>query len=616
MPPSLRVALLAVLSSCLMCGVVRVCGLAIDLPEAVVLGELRDWLVHPITTPVTFAGESAFPVTCRPSAFESGGDVATAAPCLRLSNGLISRTFTLAPDFGTVDAYSHSARASLLRTLRPEARLSLDGRVYDVGGLQLDPASEPERAYANRSAWRLTRSSDAWTYLSYATSAPEATYPWTPGTRFSPKDTHWPPLGLHVAVTWRAPDSALSTHRALVVQTHYEMYEGIPLLAQWLTVNGSALSGATVLIDAVQVLSLAVNQDYSPVAFAPYPTNPPTVNNDVLSRLYVATDQAHSTAVVWQNDAQLGDTPGAAEPELNVTYTAGPGVLLSAASPNSASATASSTASVDRHLRGQPSFSSFTSFRVFLLVTDTVDRERHGLSVRALTRTLAPATLENPVFFHATDASSAGIRAAVDQMAAVGFELLILSFGTSFDLESTNATYVQQMKEDIAYAHSKGIEVGGYDLIVWTRDAGEEWNAVSPDTNATHGDACIASGWYDRLLELAVTFIQTTGLSAVETDGPYPGRRVQPPLHDLCTPRLPRRPLTFSLPVGMISLSPLLRLPVRVHQALAPRGSGRQRVPADASAGGVLPRAALPQRLHTRAGRLLLRRDQQISARL
>jgi len=47
-----------------------------------------------------------------------------------------------------------------------------------------------------------------------------------------------------------------------------------------------------------------------------------------------------------------------------------------------------------------------------------------------------------------------------------------------------------QMKSEIAYANSKGIEVGGYDLIVWTRGGvPEEYVAVGGQ------GACIASSW-------------------------------------------------------------------------------------------------------------------------
>ena len=45
-------------------------------------------------------------------------------------------------------------------------------------------------------------------------------------------------------------------------------------------------------------------------------------------------------------------------------------------------------------------------------------------------RILAPVTTENPIFMHLTDLSSKGIRSAVDQCVAVGFEMIIFSFGS------------------------------------------------------------------------------------------------------------------------------------------------------------------------------------------
>ena len=47
------------------------------------------------------------------------------------------------------------------------------------------------------------------------------------------------------------------------------------------------------------------------------------------------------------------------------------------------------------------------------------------------------------------------------------------------------------MKAEIAYANSKGIEVGGYDLIVLTRDSDipAYWHDIGGD------GTCIASNW-------------------------------------------------------------------------------------------------------------------------
>ena len=86
-----------------------------------------------------------------------------------------------------------------------------------------------------------------------------------------------------------------------------------------------------------------------------------------------------------------------------------------------------------------------------------------------LTQTLAPHVTENPIFFHMTDSSSDAVRAAVDQMVEVGFDMLIYSFGSDFVLETDDPDYLSSIASDIAYANSKGVEVGGYDLICLDR---------------------------------------------------------------------------------------------------------------------------------------------------
>lgn len=497
-----------------------------DLPIGVLSGVVPDWLVTSISWPVELLpAASSLPCTdllLQHSTSTGSEQRPWLCECVQLTNGLISRTFLFGPTCGwaTVDLYSHSAQQSLLRAVAPEAMLIMDGVSYPLGGLKQNDSSE--FAFAYREQWALTLDPTAWSYKSHHTSTPEPVYEWTPGTRHSPPDTVWPPAGLHLTVELQPPVSAPPAHRALTVQLHYEMYAGVPCMGQWVTVaavnttsspassssssfsfvspHTTAAPAPAVVIDAVTVASLAVNFEYSPLVFTPYLPDPPTVTDAILSRLYPFADQPHGVNISWINDPHTGQSQGAMEPLLTANYTLGPAVRLTAGSGE-----------------------QFDSFRLFLLVTDTVEKERWGLSVRATTRVLTPATMENPIFFHNTNATSAGIRAAVDSMAAVGFEMMILSFGSEFDLESSNVTYIQQMYDDIAYAASKGIEVGGYDLIVWTRDVGEYWNAVDPATNATHGDACAASEWIDQLTHLATRFIAATGLAAVETDGPYPG---------------------------------------------------------------------------------------------
>ena len=53
------------------------------------------------------------------------------------------------------------------------------------------------------------------------------------------------------------------------------------------------------------------------------------------------------------------------------------------------------------------------------------------------------------------------VKAVLDQMAEVGFEMMIYSFGSGFSIETSNETEIQRIAGDIAYARSKGIEVNG-----------------------------------------------------------------------------------------------------------------------------------------------------------
>lgn len=72
-------------------------------------------------------------------------------------------------------------------------------------------------------------------------------------------------------------------------------------------------------------------------------------------------------------------------------------------------------------------------------------------------------------------------------------------------------------------------QVGGYDLICLDRghggyggNVGDQWDAV--DASGQLGaDACFASGWVDKLTGLVRNFVNKTGLSMLETDGPYGG---------------------------------------------------------------------------------------------
>jgi hypothetical protein len=81
------------------------------------------------------------------------------------------------------------------------------------------------------------------------------------------------------------------------------------------------------------------------------------------------------------------------------------------------------------------------SVRAFELFRDGTDRERRGLAQRRMYRVAAPWSQENPIMVHVISSRPDVIRNMIDQAAEVGFELIILSFGSGLNMESTDPAY-------------------------------------------------------------------------------------------------------------------------------------------------------------------------------
>lgn len=343
-----------------------------------------DWLVDSVTTPCTFAQNADGSWT--------------------LSNGLVSRTFITSPGFGTVDFYSHVRGVSLLRAIDAEGYLQLDGKSYALGGIL--QTGTYYHAYLNRSSTGVQANPSGWGMApgtNFTIGAPQAPFPWTPGTRGSPTTASWPPKGLQVSVQLSAPSSAPPAHKAVTAWLVYEIYEGIPLISKWLVVNSTGPAAAGVVITGAIPESLRLSQEYGPLSVAPYP--PSTLQADVTSMLYVQTDAAHGTAVQWADDSAEPADPGAAEPQMITNYTnGGPGVILSGG--RSGEHNGFRPPLVHPSLSLAAPVAELVSFRTFELVTDTNDPERFGLAVRRLTRMWAPHVQENPIFFHYAGVSS------------------------------------------------------------------------------------------------------------------------------------------------------------------------------------------------------------------
>ena len=147
------------------------------------VSQASDWLIAPLSAAAPSTLDESIP------------------GFLTLSNGLLSRTFAIAPCFATVDLELHAPPAKFFRGLSPEATLTLNGTATAIGGCN----GQAYFDFFSLENVNLTQPPSAFRYLSHATYAPTAPYPWTAGQRHSPPGTAWPPKGLHLAVTLGPP---------------------------------------------------------------------------------------------------------------------------------------------------------------------------------------------------------------------------------------------------------------------------------------------------------------------------------------------------------------------------------------------------------------------------
>lgn len=169
----------------------------------------------------------------------------------------------------------------------------------------------------------------------------------------------------------------------------------------------------------------------------------------------------------------------------------------------------------------------FNSVRTHELLMNSYDREARGLAVRKMYSAVAPWTLENPIFMHLVSKNDAEVKTAIDQCAAVGYEAVILSFGSHLNIEDTSAANIKRWTALAAYAHGKHIAIGCYSLFS-SRSIGPETDVIDPATGkpggAFFGHApCYGSKWGMWYRDNIEHFFTVTGFDIFENDGPYPG---------------------------------------------------------------------------------------------
>jgi len=439
-----------------------------------------DWLVEQVKTPVR--------VEAPP-----GGEK------LVMDNGLIRRVFRLRPNGATVAFDNLMTGQSMLRAVKPEATVDIDGMTFAVGGLK----GQPNLAYL-LDEWVDAMQADPRTFylVDYEVGPTQPRLAWK-RVRYS-ADLPWPPPGKRLTMRYKLLETAIESIGAeqLTVRVHYEMYEGVPVLCKWLTIhNGSQ--------HAVRLNSFTSEM----LAMVEFESHPEAHNHWNLPNIHVESDYSFAgmNAYVanqtthWQTDPEY---------LTQVDYLRENPCLLVSRPP------------VGPDVDIEPG-GTFESFRTFEMPFDSTDRERKGLAVRRMYRTIAPWVTENPIMMHVRQADPAAVKLAIDQCAEVGFEMVIMTFGSGFNIENEDPMYLARIRELVGYAHGKGIELGGYSLLS-SRRISDEHDVIDIKTGrpggAVFGTApCIGSQWGIDYFRKLYAFFEKTGFDLLEHDGSYPG---------------------------------------------------------------------------------------------
>jgi hypothetical protein len=413
-----------------------------------------------------------------------------------LYNGLVKRSFRIGPNLACIDFRNLLSGQQLLRAIRPEAFVTLNGEQFAVGGL----VGQKEKAYL-MPTWidGFKAGEKDFQYVGMEVSDLKPFIQWKRKTwAYNTQQ----PKGKLISFHFRSSIEAL---KGLDVEVNYELYDGIPLIVKWVAVKNN--SGKNIVVNRIINESLGLVEEESAVVGSP----------DQMKKqhgLYVETNYAFNNAMRYDISDQTTHW------KIDSSYTSQ--VNYNYQTPCVLEVYPEKVLAVEL-----PSGEVMKSPRTHELLMDSYDRERRGMMIQKMYATVAPWTTSNPIFMHLISRNDEQVRTAVDQCVATGYEALILSFGSHCNMEDTSAANVKRWKELADYAHAKGILIGSYSLFS-SRRINDETDVIDPKTGkpggAFFGNApCMGSKWGLNYIERLKYFMSTTGFDLFENDGPYPG---------------------------------------------------------------------------------------------
>jgi len=295
--------------------------------------------------------------------------------------------------------------------------------------------------------------------------------------------------------------SGESSDKDVTVSIHYELYDGLPCYGKWLTIQNGG--GESITLNRYSSDLLAAVEHTSEVDELSLGKTPPN--------MHVETDMAFGGMLASRANRRSFRWLPDPDYHTQVNYEKKTPCLLEVG-PD-----------LGPDQRLAPG-TTFESFRGWVLPFDSSDRERCGLSVRRMYRTLAPWATENPLMMHLVRSDEAAVRQAIDQCAEVGFEMLILSFGSGFDMENRDPAVLAKARSFSTYARDKGIEIGSYSLLASRSITPQEDVVSPPGEKPVFGNSpCLGSYWGQRYFDRLHEFHQASGFTLLEHDGSYPG---------------------------------------------------------------------------------------------
>ena len=406
-----------------------------------------------------------------------------------LTNGLVSRVFRIFPNLSTTNIINNMTGESMLRTACREGTVTIDRQNYPLGGL----GGQVEYGYM-LDEWldNLSPLPNSFRVIDFRIGELRKRMDWKQKRWALVKD--WNPRGKELTFVLEGPDLL----KDIKVELHYEIYDGIPVIGKWMDVINEG--GSPVILNKYTLEELAFVEYESSGYIQPLEINH-------LNNLYVESDWAQTSCHTsyWETDPRYTSQ---VDYRLNnpcflvVKLPMGPDEVI---------------AGGGRH----------QTFRNWIMPFDNEDRERKGLFVRHFKATLAPWTTENPIFLHCTTSKEEDIKTAIEQCVETGFEMVILSFGSGLNMEDESEENIAKFKAYTDYAHSKGIELGGYSLLA-SRWISDDVDIINPQTGKRGGmtfgsSPCLSSEWGHEYFRKIQSFFEKTGMDVFEHDGSYSG---------------------------------------------------------------------------------------------